>query len=159
MRRAWVLFVFLAGCGEGKPPQPPEKQPEKPSASKLPDRVVYDQILVVFKGSYARTESERTPEQARALAYNLLDRVRAGVDFDALKREFSDDRNPETGTALGPYKSVKSNLRREGDEMPMGNLHKGLAEVVYGLEVGGVGIVDFDPARFPIGWMLVKRLK
>ena len=119
----------------------------------------YDQILIAFKGSYEKAETVRTREEARSLAYSILERVQSGVDFVALKDEFSDDRNLQHGTALGPYDTAKDGLPREGMEIPMGNLHKGLAEVVYRLKVGEVGIVDFDERRFPIGWLVVKRLK
>ncbi len=163
MRCPCLVLALAVACGDGKPAAPatPEAPPKPPPAplSALPDRVTYDQILVAFKGSYERTETERTREEARALAYSILDRVEAGVDFEALKREFSDDRNPEYGTALGPYDTAKDGLPRTGMEIPLSNLHKGLAEVVYRLKVGEIGIVDFDEKRFPIGWMVVKRLK
>lgn len=161
MRRLCVLLALAAACGDGEPAAPalpPAKQPTA-AVSGLPDRVKYDQILIAFKGSYEKTESVRTREEARALAYSILDRVRTGVDFDALKDEFSDDRNPQYGTALGPYDTAKDGLPREGMEIPMSHLHKGLAEVVYRLRVGEVGIVDFDENRFPIGWLVVKRLQ
>jgi hypothetical protein len=161
MRRTCVLLVLAAACGDGKPAPPvapPISSSEKP-LSALPDRVQYDQILIAFRGSYERTETTRTRDEARAVAYSILDRVRTGFDFEVLKQEFSDDRNPEYGIALGPYDTAKDGLPREGKEIPLSNLHKGLAEVVYRLKVGEVSIVDFDERRFPIGWMVVKRLK
>lgn len=159
MRRVCAVLALAAACGDRKPAAPASPPAKPPPLSALPDRVKYDQILVAFKGSYERTESGRTPEEARALAYSILDRTQAGFDFDALKQEYSDDRNPESLTALGPYFTAKDGLPREGKEIPLSNLHKGLAEVVYRLKVGEIGIVDFDERRFPIGWLVVKRLK
>ena len=159
MRRLCVFVALAAACGDGEPAAPARPAPPPAPLSALPDRVTYDQILVAFKGSYGKAETDRTQEEARALAYNVLGRAQAGIDFDALKREFSDDRNQEYGTALGPYDTAKDGLPREGMEIPMSHLHKGLAEVVYRLKVGEIGIVDFDAKRFPIGWLVVKRLK
>jgi hypothetical protein len=159
MRGLCVLLALAAACGGGKPAPPAPPRAPPPPVSGLPDRVTYDQILIAFKGSYERAETMRTREEARALAHSVLDRVQAGFDFHALKGEFSDDRNPQYGTALGPYETAKDGLPREGMEMPMSHLHKGLAEVVYRLKVGEIGIVDFDEERFPIGWLVVKRLK
>ncbi len=161
MRARYLVLALAAACGDGgseaPPPEPPKTAPRVSPG--LPDRVTYDQILIVFKGSYERMESGRTREEARTLAYSILERVQSGVDFETLKQEFSDDRNVRSGVALGPYESVKDGLRREGGEIPLGNLHKGLAELVYRLKVGEIGIVDFDEVRFPIGWMVAKRLK
>jgi len=161
MLRCCLVFALAAACGDDAPPAPPAP-PAKgaPSASSaLPDRVKYDQILVVFQGSYEKVASRRRREDARALAYSILDRLQSGIDFEWLKQEHSDDRNEESGVALGPYDTVRDGVPRRGAEIPLSHLYKGLAEIVYRLKVGEIGIVDFDEERFPIGWLVVKRLE
>jgi hypothetical protein len=161
MLRRCLALALAAACGDdvpSAPPSPPAK--EAPGASSgLPDRVKYDQILIAFQGSYERVNSPRRREDARSLAHGILDRLRSGIDFGELKQEYSDDRSEKTGVALGPYETVKDGVPRQGAELPLSNLHKGLAEVVYRLKVGEVGIVEFDADRFPIGWLVVKRLE
>lgn len=160
MRARCLMLALAAACGDGEPEASPEAAKTAPPASSgLPDRVKYDQILIAFRGSYEKVESGRTREEARTLAHSILSRAQSGIDFDVLKQEYSDDRNAESGVALGPYDTVKDGLRRQGPEIPLSHLFRGLAEVVYRLKVGETGIVEFDETRFPIGWLVVKRLE
>jgi hypothetical protein len=163
MRRLGLLLVLSAACGNGDPPAPPRRpeppSPEPPPATGVPERVRYEQILIAFRGSYSRTDIFRTREEARELARSILERARTGFDFEALKQEFSDDRNQATGLALGPYDTVREDLARYAAEIPRTNLYTGLANVVYALKVGEVGLVEHDPKRCPIGWIVVKRIE
>ena len=164
MRRSCLALVLLAACGGDAPKPPPAPpKPDKPRTS-LPDRVKYEQILIAFQGSYVKdgkalAETGRTKEEARALARSLLERAQAGVDFAVLKQEFSDDRDPRTLLARGPYESVRDGVRRQGYEIPLSNLHRGLAEVVYRLKVGEFGLVEHDERLFPDGWLVVERIE
>lgn len=167
VRRLGLALLLAAACGNEETPPPPEPKrappAREPVASGLPDRVTYEQILVVFEGSYVRegrvkVETRRTREEARALAKSLLERAQAGVDFEALKQEWSDDRD-HSGIALGPYTTVKDGLRRDPTEIPLSNLGRPMAEVVYRLEVGDVGLVEYDERSSSDGWLVVKRVK
>jgi hypothetical protein len=167
VRRLSLALLLAAACAKEEPPPRPEPPPPDPkpvAASGLPDRVTYEQILVVFEGSYVRdgrvkVETRRTREEAGALARSLLERAQAGVDFDALKEEWSDDRDASTGLALGPYTTVKDGLRREPAEIPLSRLSKAMADVVYRLKVGEVGLVEYDERRSSDGWLVVKRIR
>lgn len=163
MHRPWLALALVAACGNEPPPPTAKPKPDKPKTT-LPDRLKYDQILIAFQGSYVKdgkavVETGRTKEEARALARSLLERAQAGVSFAVLKQEFSDDRDPKTLLARGPYESVRDGVRRQGYEIPLSNLHRGLAEVVYKLKVGEFGIVEHDPRLFPDGWMVVQRIE
>lgn len=169
MRRLFIALVLAAGCGDGEdapqvPPAEAKPGPKPKPRTTLPDRVKYEQILVAFKGSYVQdgkvvVDTERSKEEARALARSLLDRARSGFDFAALKQEFSDDRDPRSLLARGPYESVRDGVRREGYEIPLRNLHPGLADVVYRLKVGEFGLVEHDERLCPDGWLVVHRVE
>jgi hypothetical protein len=161
MRVRLFLLALLAACGDDEPKDPgPPPVPAKPPAppSGIPDRVTYDQILIAFHGSYPRAEATRTRAEAEGLAYALLARLRAGESFHALKEEYTDDRS-ESGRPQGPYHTVKDGLRREGMEVPRSHLYPGPGELIYGLKPGDFGIVDCDPKRCPIGWLIILRLQ
>jgi hypothetical protein len=156
-----LLLALLVACdGEEPPPEPaPPPQPERAQPQQgIPDRVTYDQILIAFHGSYARVRTARTRQEAEGLAYAVLARLRAGERFEALKEEYTDDRS-ETGRPLGPYYTARDGLYRKGAEVPRSHLYPGPGELVYELQPGEIGIVDFDPKRCPIGWLIVQRLR
>jgi hypothetical protein len=155
VRRLALAVVLLAACGrEGAvPPPPPAKEPAK--ASGLPDRVPFDQILIAFEGSFPRSDIHRPKEDARRLAESICDRARSGVEFGALKQEYTDERSH--GVALGPYVAVKPGITpAPPDEMlPF----PGLWDVLCRLKPGEVGLAEYDPRRCPTGWFIVKRLE
>jgi hypothetical protein len=158
MRRLACALLLAAACGDGEPVSPPPAKPPEEAPSAGADRMKYDQILVAFRGSYAKSGTGRSREEARALAYGILERVRAGFDFEALKGEYSDDRS-KAGVALGPYETVRDGLPPRGTEIPRSKLYQGIGDVVFRLEVGEVGIADFHESRCPIGWIVLKRVE
>ncbi len=159
MRRvALVLLLVLGACrDEPVPEADPTPPPGPPRAT--PVRIRYDHILIAFKGSYARAATLRSREQARELAHKLYDRILSGADFEVLKREYSDDREPTTGTALGPYVAVEDGVKRKVREIPRGNFHPLLGFVIFSLEVDEVKMADWHPRDCPDGWHIVKRLE
>src|SRR5688572_1052847 len=79
------------------PPPPPT--PETKSAGE-DDRISVQHILIGFKdavgfgGNAPPKAVPRTQEQAKTLAYELLAKVKAGEDFDALVTQYTDDSPP-----------------------------------------------------------------
>ena len=159
MRRL-ALFVLLVACQDEPSEDVAASAPPAEPAAGAPARITYDHILIAFKGSYRRVDSSRSQGEARRLAYRILDRVRSGADFSALKEEWSDDRNPLSGRALGPYLSVNHGVERERlDEIPRGNFHPLLGSIIFRLKVHEVKMADWHAKDCPDGWHIIKRLK
>jgi len=168
MRALPVIVLLAAACGgagplpKSAPPPEPESEPEpEPPRREGPPRLVkFDHILISFEGAPDdRARALRSKEEAEDLAFRLLDRVKAGVDFDLLKREYSDDRSKDTGAALGPYDVVNDGVRSLGRQIPRKNYYKAIGDLIFSLDVGEVGIAKFHPKHCPQGWHVVKRLE
>lgn len=160
MRRV-ALFLFpvvLVACRDEQVPEGDPRPPPKPPRA-TPERITYDHILIAFKGSYARAATLRSREEARELAHKLYDRILGGANFDVLKREYSDDREPSTGRALGPYVAIEDGVKRKVREIPRANFHPLLGFVIFNLEVHEVKMADWHPKDCPDGWHIVKRLE
>jgi hypothetical protein len=179
-----VAFLLLAACGDGgpEPTAPPDKveEPEAPPGEEAPpaeepkdgsmsDHIVYDQILVAFKGSYQvknpRTgrveilsDTDRPREAARDRAMKVLDLARSGADFAALKEEYTDARTKD-GEPSGLIHAARDGVRKETYEIYRSTLYPGPAAVIFKLKVDEVGVIEHDPKRCPDGWLIVKRLK
>ena len=156
-----VLLVPLVACrdepGRGTTD---ERTPSARPATGVPERVTYDHILIAFKGSYERVQSFRSKEEARRLARSILERVRSGGNFLALKDEYSDDRDPGTGVARGPYVAVNNGVKRKRlDEIPRRNFHSVLRHLIFKLKVHEVSMADWHAEECPDGWHVIKRIE
>jgi hypothetical protein len=198
MRRARLLFLVLAfpvaacgdgdggqrgapGAGQGAPSDAagaetkPDKAPPDEAGGTgatdraIPDHVVYDQILVAFKGSYqvknprtgrveVLSDTDRPREDARERAEMVFDLARSGADFKALKEEYTDARDKD-GTPCGLIHAARDGVRKDTNEIYRSTLYPGPAAVIFRLGVDEVGLVEHDPQRCPDGWLIVKRLK
>jgi hypothetical protein len=146
-----IALLFSACIGEEKtgPSSPPAK------ARQEPDRIVVDHILIGVRNPKLPGVT-REAEEARKLAYELLERLRGGADWDALKREHSAD--PPPG---GPYPMANRGVAAGPDETPRDQMVSAFGDVGFGLEVGGIGIADYTPASkaSPYGYHIIKRVK
>jgi foldase protein PrsA len=158
-------FALAAAAGSGsagdqtqpsapaKAPAPAAEPPAAPAApAGEPERITVQHILIAFTGSPA-SKKPRTQEEARKLAYELLERARKGEDFDALVKEHSEDRYP------GTYSMVNNGVQPGPGEFARGRMVAAFGDTGFPLKVGEVGIADFDPKKSPYGWHIVKRLK
>jgi parvulin-like peptidyl-prolyl isomerase len=118
-----------------------------------PERVKVQHILVGFEGSVRGKKISRDQAEARYLAYQLLERVEKGEDFEALVREYSDDRFP------GVYRLSNKGVAPGPGEYSRKNMVAAFGDVAFSLEVGEVGMADYDPESSPFGWHIVKRLE
>jgi hypothetical protein len=151
-----ILVLSLAVACERAPAPPPA--PAKPKETAEPARVVVDRILIAFEGNAQGLESHRPREEARALAYSLLQRIRGGADFAVLKAEFSDDPAKRTGLpyVICNYR-VQHRLRKDGiPEIPRGAL---FGDLPFTLAPGDVAVLDYEPGIAHAGWEIVKRLR
>ena len=125
--------------------------PVKPDVE--PQHVQVQHILIGFAGSVPGKPITRTQDEAKALAYQILDRARKGEDFDTLVREYTDDSPPGiygmAGVSITP---LPGEYRRDGMVPAFGN-------VGFAVSPGNIGIADYDPTTSPYGWHIIKRLK
>lgn len=118
-----------------------------------PDRIRVQHVLVAFEGRLPGKTITRSGEEARALAYDLLKRARAGEDFEALVRAHSDDRPP------GIYGMSNHGIDPQGGELARGRMVRSFGDVAFKLKVGEIGIADYNPRDAPYGYHVIKRLE
>lgn len=68
-----------------------------------PDRAAARHILIAWTGGPTRPRQDRNAAQARALARQLHEELRAGASFAALARRWSDDITARRGGDLGAF--------------------------------------------------------
>ena len=125
--------------------------PVKPDV--LPQHVQVQHVLIGFSGSVPGKAITRSKDEAKKVAYEILDRARKGEDFNELVRKYTDDSPPGiygmagTGVAKGP-----GEFSRDGMVAAFGN-------VGFNISPGNIGIADYDPVASPFGWHIIKRLK
>lgn len=122
-------------------------------ANNEPEHIQVQHVLIGFAGSVPGKRITRTQEEARALAYDLLAQAQAGADFDAIVRQHTDDSPP------GIYGMSNLGVSPARGEYPRNQMVAAFGDTGFPLEVGGVGIADYDPRKSPYGWHVVKRLK
>jgi hypothetical protein len=128
----------------------------RPQPAAEPERVTVQHILLAFKGSIPGDQKvTRSREDAERLALQIFERAKAGEDFAAMVRMYTNDSYPGiykmTNRGVAPDKS-KQEYSRTGMVPAFG-------DVSFGLEVGGVGLAVYDPARSKYGWHIIKRLE
>lgn len=106
-----------------------------------PREIAARHVLVMFAGSERAPESiSRTREQAEARALEVLRRARAGEDFAALAREFSDEPGAgERGGSLGRFRR--------------GRMVRAFEDAAFDLEVNGISqVIETD-----FGFHVIQR--
>lgn len=154
-----VLLFFANGCKKGEEAvaeKAVEKKPEESTAiTDEPERVEVQHILISFKGAIPDENVTRTQEEAEALAKSILERAKAGEDFDALVKEFTDDQHPgiyRMSNAGIPPDAAKEEFSRE-------RMVKAFGDVSFSLDVNEIGMANYDPGASKYGWHIIKRLK
>ena len=120
-----------------------------------PDSITVQHILVGFQGSLPRKNITRSKESARELAQKVYEMAKSGRDFGELVKEFTDDAYP------GIYKM--SNFDVPGDRsqniFPRDQMVRAFGDVGFPLEVGGIGLAEYDPQKSQYGWHIIKRIE
>jgi hypothetical protein len=129
----------------------PGTMPEKPSTP--PQHVQVQHILIGFTGSVPGKAISRSKEEAKTLAYQILDRARKGEDFDELVKQYTDDSPP------GIYGMSEKGLPPGPGEYPRDGMVAAFGNVGFNISVGNIGIADYDPQASPFGYHIIKRLK
>jgi parvulin-like peptidyl-prolyl isomerase len=123
------------------------------------DHIQVQHILIGFKdavgfgGSPPPKAAARTQEQARTLAYDLLNQAKSGADFDQLVTANTDDSPP------GIYGMSNSGITPAQGEYSRDGMVPAFGNVGFALKVGEIGIADYDPSISPYGYHIIKRLK
>ena len=181
MKRFFVSMALLAlgaitlvGCGE--PATPTAPPPTATTATNVdpaagsnmntagqPQHITVQHILIGFKdamgfqGSAPPKAQARTEAEAKALAYEILDRAKKGENFDQLVTQYTDDSPP------GIYSM--SNIGVQADtangEFERQGMVAAFGDVGFTLQVGEIGMADYDAVTFtsPYGWHVIKRIK
>jgi len=129
----------------------PGTMPVKPEV--LPQRVQVQHILIGFAGSVPGKAITRSKEEAKTLAYQILERARKGEDFDELVREYTDDSPP------GIYGMAGAGVAPAAGEYSRSGMVPAFGNVGFSISPGNIGIADYDPTASPFGWHIIKRLK
>jgi parvulin-like peptidyl-prolyl isomerase len=151
MRTVIASALLLLALAAGACSEPPDETPlGRETAALLArpeqpvDKVTVRHVLIAFVGAKRGSEAGRNIGEARELAGVVLARARAGEDFDALVREYSDDDGPGTYT-----------LTQQDRE----DYAEDFAEVGFRLGVGEIGVAAYQRVRSPFGWHVIKRLE
>lgn len=121
-----------------------------------PERVTVQHILIAFKGSLPNdTKVTRSREDAEKLALKVFERAKAGEDFAAMVKMYTNDSYP------GIYKMTNRGVTADKtkQEFSRTGMVKAFGDVGFSLEVGGIGLAVYDPATSKYGWHIVKRLE
>ena len=145
-----LLGLAVAGCGAEAPTATPVPLP---AASGGGGHITVQHILIGFKGSVPGKNITRTQEQARTLAYQLLDQAKAGADFDKLVQDNTDDAPP------GIYAMADTGVAPAQGEYPREGMVPAFGNVGFTLQPGQIGIADYDPTTSPYGYHIIKRLR
>jgi hypothetical protein len=126
-----------------------------PPAATEPDRIQVQHVLVGFKGSVPGKPITRTQEEAKTLAYEILERAKQGESFDELVTKYTDDSPP--GIYGMTNKGVPADASK--NEFARTGMVGAFGDVGFKLAVGEVGIADYDPRTSPYGYHVIKRLR
>lgn len=170
-----LIAATLVACG-GEAPTPtqiPVPTEVPPAPTQIPventpmqnnsgqaGHIIVQHILIGFKDAVGFSGRQlppkaatRTQEDAKTLAYDLLSKAKAGEDFDTLVVANTDDSPP------GIYSMSDNGVDPAQGEFPRGGMVPAFGNVGFALQVGEIGIADYDPATSPYGYHIIKRLK
>lgn len=135
----------------------PNEQAIAGPAAKEPDFITVQHILIGFQGSVPGKSVTRSKADAEGLAKKLLATAKTGdKEFGELVRENTDDAFP--GIYLMANNGVPENLIPQGT-FARRKMVGAFGNAGFPLQVGEVGMANFDPASSPFGWHIVKRIK
>jgi len=120
-----------------------------------PERVTVQHILIAFRGSIPDPKVTRGQAEAESLALKILEKAKAGEDFDALVKAYTNDAYP------GIYKMTNRGVTADPSrqEFSRTRMVQAFGDVSFGLEVGGIGMAAYDPVTSKYGWHIIKRLE
>jgi len=148
-----LLALPSAGLGLMAAAAPGDTPQSQPAAAAEPERIEVQHILIAFKGTLPGKPIERSQEDAKKLAYDLLARAKKGESYDELVRKYTDDSAP------GVYGMANLNVTPAQGEYPRDRMVRAFGDVGFKLKVGEFGIADYDAKSSPFGYHIIKRTK
>ena len=125
-----------------------------------PSHISIQHVLIGFLGSIENPNVERDREEAEKLAKAVFEKALAGDDFDTLVEDYTDDKIP------GIYKLANFNVagHRPGTIKKLWvwertDMVPGFGDVGFKLDVGEIGMSEYDPVKSKLGWHIIKRVK
>ncbi len=153
-----MLVVGVLGCGSKEETSESTETASEESSDapkEEPQVISVQHILIAFDGSLPGRSISRTQEEAKIVANEIFDKAKSGADYDALVKEHTDDAYP------GIYKM--SNFDAQGDMgqgvFPRARMVPAFGNVGFKLEVGEVGLAEFNSQTSPYGWHIIKRVE
>ena len=121
-------------------PRPQPRPTPAPAPQPSGERIAARHVLIQYQGSMrANPTIERTQDEARARANEVLTKARSGEDFQALAREYSDGPSGPRGGDLGFF--------------TRGRMIPAFERAAFELEVDGLsGVVET-----PFGFHVIQR--
>lgn len=124
-----------------------------------PGYITVQHCLISFNGANPQISSSRTQEEAKALAYDLFEKAKAGEDFDRIVKKYTDDSPP------GIYRMANFGLKADMESIvpskkifARSGMVPAFGDVGFPLNVGEFGISEYSD-KSPYGWHIIKRLK
>ena len=119
-----------------------------------PDYITVQHCLIGFRGSVPGKPINRSKEEARALASQLLAEVKAGANFEEVVRKNTNDSPPGVYKMAnyGKMTTEKGMFDRDGMVPAFGNTG-------FPLQVGEFGLAEYDSRESPFGWHIIKRIE
>ncbi len=139
-----------------------KKSPESPASqapgakTPEPDYIVVQHCLIAFKGSLPKPTVSRSKDEAKQLAYEVLEKAKKGDNFDQLVKQYTDDSPPGIYTMANFGKPARKPMPQE---FPRAKMVAAFGDTGFPLKVGEYGIADYDPVKSPYGWHIVKRIE
>jgi len=149
---ATLVVASLMGC-KSKTAETADAPTTAESQGTEPERVKVQHILIGFKGSLPGQNIERSADEAKKLAFEVFEKAKAkGADFEALVKQYSEDRPP------GVYEMTNAGVAPAAGSFPREGMVPAFGNVGFKLQVGEVGIAEFDQKNSPFGYHIIKRL-
>jgi parvulin-like peptidyl-prolyl isomerase len=152
-----TIALFIALCSVWLAGQTATAPTEKPAGE--PDRIQVQHLLISFQGSAGPVPNvTRTQAEAQALVNEIMAKLKAGEEFKALIKKYSDDKYPGiyrmSNFGVTPVTEPPSKK-----EYPRAKMVKSFGDVGFKLKVGEVGLAVYDPKDSKFGWHIIKRLE
>ena len=129
---------------------------ERPKDANEEDLVTVQHLLVSFSGS--GTNAIRSKADASVMAKELFEEAKTTDDFPGMIQTHTDDSYPGI-YQIANYQVVASDKTAKGRVHRRTGLVPAFGNVGFSLEVGEIGMAEFDPEDSPFGWHIIKRIK
>ena len=152
--------IGVSSCVVDFQPGTLEILPDSPRDSE-PEYVTVQHLLVAFAGTIPEKEDlTRTREEAEQLAGELLERARSGEEFDQLVAEYTDDQHPGIYQMANFWSEPDMTPEEVAEKVfPRALMVSAFGDTGFPLEVGEIGMAEYDPQSSKYGWHIIKRIR